>query len=580
MLVRAAAGRVGFTLREARHMAARAVAIRTMATGKDLRFSTEARNMMLKGVDALADAVEVTLGPKGRNVIIEKSFGGPQITKDGVTVAKNIEFKDRHMNLGAELVKSVANSTNDIAGDGTTTATVLTRAIYSEGIKAVAAGMNPMDLKRGIDLATSKVFDYLKNLTREIDSKDEISSVATISANGDTSIGSLIADAMEKVGREGTITVSDGKTADDELEVVEGMKFDRGYISPYFVTDAKTQRAELENALLLLVEKKITSVQQIIPILEAVSRQSRPLLIVAEDVESEALATLVINKLRAGLKVVAVKAPGFGDNRKANLQDMAVLTGATLGSEDYDMKLEDMSLEHLGTAKKITISKDDTIILNGGGQKKDIEDRCENIRVAIENSTSEYEKEKLQERLAKLSGGVAVIKVGGSSEVEVKEKKDRFTDALNATRAAVEEGIVPGGGTALLAASRDCLKDLKGKNFDQNVGIDIVKKALRVPCLAIARNAGVEGSVVVEKLLGKSEKDLGWGYDAATDTYKDLIKEGIIDPTKVVRTALERAASVASLMTTTECMVVQMPEKEKPVPDMGAGGGMGMDGMY
>eukprot|EP00188_Purpureofilum_apyrenoidigerum_P003064 Plantae.Rhodophyta-Purpureofilum_apyrenoidigerum.ctg31178.p1 GENE.Plantae.Rhodophyta-Purpureofilum_apyrenoidigerum.ctg31178~~Plantae.Rhodophyta-Purpureofilum_apyrenoidigerum.ctg31178.p1 ORF type:complete len:579 (+),score=150.11 Plantae.Rhodophyta-Purpureofilum_apyrenoidigerum.ctg31178:157-1893(+) len=578
MLVRAAAGRVGFTMREARHVALRAVAIRTMATGKDLRFSTEARNMMLKGVDALADAVEVTLGPKGRNVIIEKSYGGPQITKDGVTVAKNIDFKDKHMNLGAELVKSVANSTNDVAGDGTTTATVLTRAIYSEGIKAVAAGMNPMDLKRGIDLATSKVFDYLKGLSRDIDSKEEISSVATISANGDATIGNLIADAMEKVGREGTITVSDGKTADDELEIVEGMKFDRGYISPYFVTDTKTQKAELENALILLVEKKVSSVQQIIPILEAVSRQSRPLLIVAEDVESEALATLVINKLRAGLKVVAVKAPGFGDNRKANLQDIAVLTGATLASDDYDVKLEDMSFEHLGNAKKITISKDDTIILNGGGEKKEIEDRCENIRAAIEGSTSEYEKEKLQERLAKISGGVAVIKVGGSSEVEVKEKKDRFTDALNATRAAVEEGIVPGGGTALLCASRDALKDVQGKNFDQNVGIDIIRKALRVPCLAIARNAGVEGSVVVEKLLSKTEQ--GWGYDAATDTYKDLVKDGIIDPTKVVRTALERAASVASLMTTTECMVVQLPEKEKSVPDMGGGGGMGMDGMY
>ncbi|KAJ8906753.1 hypothetical protein NDN08_003241 [Rhodosorus marinus] len=579
-------GRVGLvSIRESTRVSFQARAIRGMSSGKDLRFSTEARNLMLKGVDALADAVQVTLGPKGRNVIIEKSYGGPQITKDGVTVAKNIDFRDKHMNLGAELVKSVANSTNDIAGDGTTTATVLTRAIYSEGIKAVAAGMNPMDLKRGIDLACAKVFDHLKSMTRMIDSKEEISSVATISANGDASIGNLIADSMEKVGREGTITVSDGKTTEDELEIVEGMKFDRGYISPYFVTDAKTQKAEMENCYILLVEKKISSAQQLIPILESISRQGAPLLIVAEDVESEALATLVINKLRGGLKVVAVKAPGFGDNRKANLQDISVMSGATLASDDLDMKLEDMGAEALGQAKKVTVSKDDTIILNGAGKAEEIAERCDNIKTAIDASGSEYEKEKLQERLAKLSGGVAVIKVGGNSEVEVKEKKDRFTDALNATRAAVEEGIVPGGGTALLRASKEALEGLKGNNFDQNVGIDIVRKALRVPTLAIAQNAGVEGSVVVEKLLTAQSKDIGYGYDAATDNYTDLIKSGIIDPTKVVRTALERAASVGSLMTTTECMVVQNPEDKKAAPEMGGGaggmGGMGgMEGMY
>mmetsp|Transcript_1777 Transcript_1777/g.2731 ORF Transcript_1777/g.2731 Transcript_1777/m.2731 type:complete len:586 (-) Transcript_1777:224-1981(-) len=579
-------GRVALTsMSESTRVSFQARAIRGMSSGKDLRFSTEARNLMLKGVDALADAVQVTLGPKGRNVIIEKSYGGPQITKDGVTVAKNIDFRDKHMNLGAELVKSVANSTNDIAGDGTTTATVLTRAIYSEGIKAVAAGMNPMDLKRGIDLACGKVFDHLKSMTRMIDSKEEISSVATISANGDESIGNLIADSMEKVGREGTITVSDGKTTQDELEIVEGMKFDRGYISPYFVTDAKTQKAEMENCYILLVEKKISSAQQLIPILESISRQGSPLLIVAEDVESEALATLVINKLRGGLKVVAVKAPGFGDNRKANLQDISVMSGATLASDDLDVKLEDMGAEALGQAKKVTVSKDDTIILNGAGKAEEIAERCDNIKTAIDASSSEYEKEKLQERLAKLSGGVAVIKVGGNSEVEVKEKKDRFTDALNATRAAVEEGIVPGGGTALLRASKEALEGLKGKNFDQNVGIDIVKKALRVPTLAIAQNAGVEGSVVVEKLLTAQSKDIGYGYDAATDNYTDLIKSGIIDPTKVVRTALEKAASVGSLMTTTECMVVQNPEDKKAAPEMGGGaggmGGMGgMEGMY
>jgi len=555
---------------------------RCMATGKEVRFGTDARNSMLRGVDALADAVQVTLGPKGRNVILEKSFGAPQITKDGVTVAKNIDFKDRHMNLGAQLVRSVASATNDVAGDGTTTATVLTRAMYSEGIKAVAAGMNPMDLKRGIDLAVDKVLARLKEMTQPISSPEEICSVATISGNGDRVLGDMLTQAMDKVGREGTITVSDGKTVNDELEVVEGMKFDRGYISPYFVTDPKTQKCEFEDALLLVVEKKISTVQSVLPILESVVRSQRPLVIIAEDIESEVLATLVVNKLRGGIKVCAVKAPGFGDNRKANIQDIAVMTGATVISDELDMKLEDAKPEVLGQVKKVTVSKDDTVLLNGGGSKDDVEQRCDQIRAAIESSTSEYEKEKLSERLAKLAGGVAVIKVGGASEVEVSEKKDRYTDALNATRAAVEEGIVPGGGTALLLASRDALKGAKGENFDQDVGIDIVRKALRVPCYTIAKNAGVEGSVVVEKLLSAVEP---LGYDAAKGEYTDLVKRGIIDPTKVVRTALERAASVAGLLTTTECMVVEAPKDKSELPAggmPGMGGGMGGmgDDMY
>ncbi|PXF42547.1 Chaperonin CPN60-2, mitochondrial [Gracilariopsis chorda] len=564
-------------LRSARARAPPALVARCFTTGKDLRFSTEARNLMARGVDSLADAVEVTLGPKGRNVVIEKSFGSPQITKDGVTVAKNIEFKDKHMNLGAQLVRSVANDTNNIAGDGTTTATVLTRAIYSEGIKAVAAGMNPMDLKRGIDLAVEKVLDELRVRTQPISTKEEISSVATISANGDEKVGHLIAEAMEKVGREGTITVSDGKTIHDELDIVEGMKFDRGFISPYFVTDPKAQKVEFENAFVLAVEKKVSTVASILPILEGVMKSQRPLLIIAEDVESEALATLVVNKLRLGIKVCAVKAPGFGDRRKANLEDISIMTSAQLVSSDLDMKLEDVTLNDLGTAKKITVTKDDTIILDGGGEKKSIEERCDMLRDSLDAATSEYDKEKIHERLAKLSGGVAVIKVGGVSEVEVSERKDRFTDALNATRAAVEEGIVPGGGTALLLSSRDALKDVKGANFDQDVGIDIVRKALRVPCYSIARNAGVEGSVVVERLLNHSG-DKPLGYNAQTGEYTDLVKAGIIDPTKVQRTALEQAASVAGLMATTECMVVDNPKEESA--DMAAmaaaaGGGMG-----
>uniref|UniRef100_A0A7S1TLJ4 Uncharacterized protein n=1 Tax=Erythrolobus australicus TaxID=1077150 RepID=A0A7S1TLJ4_9RHOD len=549
---------------------------RSFASAKDVRFATEARNLMLRGVDSLANAVEVTLGPKGRNVIIEKSYGSPQITKDGVTVAKNIEFKDRHMNLGAQLVRSVANVTNDIAGDGTTTATVLTRAIYAEGIKAVAAGMNPMDLKRGVDLAVEKILMKLKESTQMISTKEQITSVATISANGDRAIGSLIADAMEKVGKDGTITVADGKTVQDELEVVEGMKFDRGYISPYFVTDPKTQKVEFDDAFVLVVEKKVSTVQSLIPILEQVVQTQRPLLLIAEDVESEALATLVVNKLRGGIKVCAVKAPGFGDNRKANIHDIAVMSGATVVSDELDVKLEDIKLAQLGTAKKITVTKDDTIVLNGGGSKATIDERCEQIRSFIDASTSDYEKEKLGERLAKLSGGVAVIKVGGASEVEVGEKKDRYTDALNATRAAVEEGIVPGGGTALLKASR-LLDNVKGENFDQNVGVGIVKRAVRQPCLAIARNAGAEGSVIVERLL--KDTDDAVGYDAYRGEYVDMVKAGIIDPTKVVRTALERAASVAGLMTTTECMIVEEPKPEPAAGAMGAGGMPGMGGM-
>lgn len=532
---------------------------------------------MLRGVDLLADAVQTTLGPKGRNVVIDMSYGSPKITKDGVTVARNIEFRDKHLNLGAQLVRAVASATNDAAGDGTTTATVLTRAIFTEGVKAVAAGLNPMDLKRGIDLAVEKVLEKLKEYSKEIGGKNEIKQVATISANGDEKIGELIAEAMDKVGREGTITVADGKTLTDELEVVEGMRFDRGYISPYFITDAKSQKCELEDVLILTAEKKVSSLQSILPLLEQVVKARRPLLIIAEDVDSEALATLVVNKLRGGIQVCAVKAPGFGDNRKANLMDIATLTGGEMVSDELDVKLEDMTIHRLGTAKKVTVSKDDTIILDGGGDKMQVQNRCEQIRAAIENATSEYEKEKLQERLAKLTGGVAVIKVGGASEVEVAEKKDRITDALNATRAAVEEGIVAGGGTALLRAGKDALENLQGKTFDQNVGIDIVRKALRVPCMAIAQNAGHEGSVVVEKVLTSSDKNLG--FDAATGKYCDLIASGIIDPTKVVRTALERASSVAGLMTTTECMVVELPKEEAKAFGGAGGGGGGMGGM-
>jgi len=551
-------------------------------SGKDVRFGNEARAMMLAGVDKLADAVQVTLGPKGRNVVLDQAYCAPKITKDGVTVAKGIEFKDRYQNIGAQLVRQVANRTNDIAGDGTTTATVLTRAIFSEGCKSVAAGMNPMDLRRGINLAVDHVLMDLKARTKMISSKEEIKNVATISANSDHAIGVLIANAMEKVGKEGVITVQDGKTLEDELEVVEGMKFDRGYISPYFITSPKTQKTEFEHPLVLLVEKKVSSLQSMLPLLEQVIKTQKPLVIIAEDIDGEALATLVVNKLRGGMSVAAVKAPGFGDNRKAILQDMAVLTGGTVISEDVGLKLETADFSTLGSCKTITISKDDTVMLDGAGEKEAIEERCELLRESIAVSSSEYEKEKLQERLAKLSGGVAVLKVGGASEVEVNEKKDRVTDALNATRAAVEEGIVAGGGTALLYASKG-LQDLAAKmtNFDQKHGVEIMMRALTVPCKTIVSNAGVEGAVVVGKLLEST--DTNWGYNAQNEMFCDMVQEGIIDPTKVCRTALVDAASVASLMTTTEAMVVDQPKKEETATggggSMGGGIGGGMGGM-
>ncbi|CAM6068584.1 unnamed protein product [Sphagnum tenellum] len=522
------------------------------------------------------NAVQVTMGPKGRNVVIEQSYGGPKVTKDGVTVAKSIEFKDKLKNLGASLVKQVANATNDVAGDGTTAATVLTRAIFAEGCKSVAAGMNAMDLRRGINLAVESVVNHLKGRARMISSSEEIAQVGTISANGDREIGDLIARAMEKVGKDGVITVSDGKTLYNELEVVEGMKLDRGYISPYFVTNAKTQKVELENPVILVHEKKISSINSILPVLELVVRDQRPLLIVAEDVESEALATLIVNKLRGGVKVCAIKAPGFGENRKANLQDLAVVTGGQLISEDLGLKLEKVQPDMLGSAKRVTVSKDDTIILDGGGDKKGIEERCEQIREAISVATSDYDKEKLHERLAKLSGGVAVLKIGGASEVEVNEKKDRVTDALNATKAAVEEGIVPGGGVALLYASRD-LDKIPTANFDQKVGVQIIQNALKMPTYTIAANAGVEGAVVVGKLLEQNSLDIG--YNAATDEYVDMVKAGIIDPVKVIRTALTDAASVSSLMTTTEAVVADFPKEEKEMVGMGGMGGGGMGGM-
>ena len=535
---------------------------------------------MLAGCDKLADAVQVTMGPKGRNVVIEQSYGAPKITKDGVTVAKNIEFSDRFMNLGASLVKQVASATNDVAGDGTTTATVLTRAIFSEGCKSVAAGMNPMDLRRGIQSAVDVVVSELKNSAKLISTTEEIAQVGTISANGEREIGELIARAMEKVGKEGVITVADGKTLENELEVVEGMKFERGYISPYFVTNAKNQKCELENPYVLVFEKKISGLTSLLPVLEAVLKTQRPLLIVAEDVESEALATLIVNKLRGGVKICAVKAPGFGDNRKANLQDIAILTGGVVVSEDLGYKLEAVDVSMLGTAKKITVSKDDTIILDGAGGKDAIEERCEQLREAIAETSSDYDREKMSERLAKLSGGVAVLKIGGASEVEVGEKKDRVVDALNATKAAVDEGIVAGGGTALLAATKklDALENGMA-NFDQKVGVQIIRAALKVPVRTIAGNAGVEGSVVVEKVLASNEQN--WGYDAATGEYGCMIKAGVIDPLKVVRTALVDAASVSSLMMTSECMITEGPPDPATAAAANMGGGMGggMGGM-
>ena len=537
---------------------------------KQVYFNTDARDRMLRGVNVLANAVKVTLGPKGRNVVIEKSFGAPRSTKDGVSVAKEIELEDKFENMGAQMIREVASKTNDKAGDGTTTATVLAQAIVVEGLKSVAAGMNPMDLKRGIDKAVTKVIAEIKDSSKKVTSNDEIAQVGTISANGDDEVGKMIAKAMDKVGNEGVITVEEAKTAETELDVVEGMQFDRGYLSPYFITNADKMQAELEEPLILLHEKKLSSLQAMLPILEAVVQSGRPLIIIAEDIEGEALATLVVNKLRGGLRVAAVKAPGFGDRRKAMLEDIAVLTGGQVISEDLGIKLENVTLDMLGKAKRVTITKDDTTIVDGIGEKEAIEARIGQIKTQIENTTSDYDKEKLQERLAKLAGGVAVIRVGGSTEIEVKEKKDRVDDALNATRAAVEEGIVPGGGTALLKASRS-LDDIKTDNADQKAGVAIVKRALQAPIRQIAENAGVEGSIVVGKIL--DHKDAAFGYNAQTEEYGDLVKMGVIDPAKVVRTALQDAASVAGILITTEAAVADAPKKAS-APAM-PGGGMG-----
>jgi chaperonin GroEL len=538
-------------------------------TAKDVKFSQEAREKMLRGVDTLANAVKVTLGPKGRNVVLDKSFGAPRITKDGVTVAKEIELSDKFENMGAQMVREVASKQNDQAGDGTTTATLLAQAILKEGAKAVAAGMNPMDLKRGIDIAVQKVVDDLRSKARKVTSNDEIAQVGTISSNGDTEIGRMIASAMEKVGHEGVITVEEAKTAETELDVVEGMQFDRGYLSPYFVTNAEKMRAELEDPYILIHEKKLSNLQSMLPLLEAVVQSGKPLLIVAEDVEGEALATLVVNKLRGGLKIAAVKAPGFGDRRKAMLQDIAILTGGQVVSEDLGIKLENVTLDMLGTARKVTIEKENTTIVDGAGKKDDIQGRVAQIKAQIEETTSDYDREKLQERLAKLAGGVAVIRVGGATEIEVKEKKDRVDDAMHATRAAVEEGVLPGGGIALLRAA-NALEGVTGDNDDQRVGIDIVRRAIQWPTRQIAINAGSDGSVIVGKVLERTDYNEGW--DAQTGTFTDLVKAGIIDPAKVVRTALEDAASVAGLLVTTEAMVAELPKKETPAPAMPGGG--------
>ncbi|WP_107712657.1 chaperonin GroEL [Oceanicaulis sp.] len=542
---------------------------------KDVKFGASAREKMLKGVDTLADAVKVTLGPKGRNVVIEKSFGAPRTTKDGVSVAKEIELEDKFENMGAQMVREVASRTNDEAGDGTTTATVLAQSIVREGMKSVAAGMNPMDLKRGIDKAVSLVIEHLKSSATPIKGSSEVAQVGTISANGEKEIGDMIANAMEKVGNEGVITVEEAKSLATELDVVEGMQFDRGYLSPYFITDSEKMIADLEDPYILLFEKKLSSLQAMLPVLEAVVQSNRPLLIIAEDVEGEALATLVVNKLRGGLKIAAVKAPGFGDRRKAMLEDIAVLTGGQVVSEDLGIKLENVTLDMLGTAKKVNITKDDTTIVDGAGEKEAIEGRVNQIRRQVEDSSSDYDKEKLQERLAKLAGGVAVIKVGGASEIEVKERKDRVDDALNATRAAVEEGIVPGGGIALLKATK-ALEGVTGENEDQNQGIAIVARALQSPIRQIVENAGVEGSIVVGKVL--ENNDVNFGYNAQTGEYEDLVKSGVIDPVKVSRIALQDAASVASLLITTEAAIAEKPKKEgaaPAAPDMGGMGGMG-----
>ena len=538
---------------------------------KIVNFGADARERMLAGVDILANAVKVTLGPKGRNVVIEKSFGAPRTTKDGVTVAKEIELEDKFMNMGAQLIREVASKTNDEAGDGTTTATVLAQAIVREGMKAVSAGRNPMDLRRGIDKAVTAVVEDLKKRASKVKSNDEIAQVGTLAANGDALIGKFLADAMAKVGNEGVITVEEAKSLDTELDVVEGMQFDRGYLSPYFITNAEKMEATLEDPAILLFEKKLSNLQPMLPILEAVVQSQRPLLIIAEDVEGEALATLVVNKLRGGLKVAAVKAPGFGDRRKAMLEDIAILTGGQVISEDLGIKLENVTIDMLGRAKKVVVKKDDTTVVDGAGAKADIEGRIAQIRAQIEDTTSDYDKEKLQERLAKLAGGVAVIKVGGATEVEVKERKDRVDDALNATRAAVEEGIVPGGGTALLRAALKL--SIKGDNEDQNVGIGIIRKALEAPIRQIVENAGVEGSIVVGKI--RESKDDNYGFNAQTEEYVDLIKAGIIDPVKVVRTALQDAASVAGLIITTEATIAEAPKRKEG----GGGGHPGMGGM-
>jgi chaperonin GroEL len=546
---------------------------------KQVKSSTDARDRMLRGVNVLANGVKVTLGPKGRNVVLDKSFGAPRITKDGVTVAKEIELEDKFENMGAQMVKEVASRTNDEAGDGTTTATVLAQAIVQEGLKSVAAGMNPMDLKRGIDLATTKVVEAIKAASREVKDSDEIAQVGTISANGEADIGRQIADAMQKVGNEGVITVEENKGLETETDVVEGMQFDRGYLSPYFVTNPDKMTAELEDCMILLHEKKLSSLQSMVPLLESVIQSQKPLLIIAEDVEGEALATLVVNKLRGGLKIAAVKAPGFGDRRKAMLQDIAILTGGQVISEDLGMKLENVTIDMLGTAKKIQVTKDETTVIDGQGAKVEIEARVSQIRQQIEETTSDYDREKLQERVAKLAGGVAVIRVGGMTEVEVKERKDRVDDALNSTRAAVQEGVVVGGGVALVQAGK-VLEDLNGANADQDAGIKIVRKALEAPLRQIAENAGVDGAVVAGKV--RESNDTSFGFNAQTETYGDLFSDGVLDPAKVVRTALEDAASIAGLMVTTEAMIADKPEPKGAagaggggMPDMGGMGGMG-----
>ena len=544
---------------------------------KDVKFDTDARNRMLSGVNILADAVKVTLGPKGRNVVLDKSFGAPRITKDGVTVAKEVELEDKFENMGAQMVKEVASRTNDEAGDGTTTATVLAHAIVREGMKSVAAGMNPMDLKRGIDLATTKIVSEIKGASRVVKDSDEVAQVGTISANGEAEIGQQIADAMQKVGNEGVITVEENKGLETETDVVEGMQFDRGYLSPYFVTNADKMTSELEDCMILLHEKKLSSLQPMVPLLESVIQSQKPLMIIAEDVEGEALATLVVNKLRGGLKIAAVKAPGFGDRRKAMLQDIAILTGGQVISEDLGMKLESVTMDMLGTAKKVQITKDETTIVDGAGEKSEIEARVAQIRNQIEETSSDYDREKLQERVAKLAGGVAVIRVGGMTEVEVKERKDRGDDALNATRAAVQEGVVVGGGVALVQAGKT-LEGLAAENADQEAGISIVRRAIEAPLRQIAENAGVDGAVVAGKV--RESDDTTFGFNAQTEEYGDLFSFGVIDPAKVVRTALEDASSIAGLLITTEAMVADKPAKDAPaggggMPDMGGMGGLG-----